>query len=94
MYVLVATARKSNAVGGKSGKWIWQLFIIRSTGIEDEDLRQQLGKTLTAVLMYEWKTRERLFTGLAGAVGIEPTSMVLETTVLPLNYAPIYSGML
>ena len=24
-----------------------------------------------------------------GAVGIEPTSMVLETTVLPLNYAPI-----
>ena len=25
----------------------------------------------------------------AGAVGIEPTSMVLETTVLPLNYAPI-----
>lgn len=23
-----------------------------------------------------------------GAVGIEPTSMVLETTVLPLNYAP------
>lgn len=26
----------------------------------------------------------------AGAVGIEPTSMVLETTVLPLNYAPMY----
>ena len=25
---------------------------------------------------------------LTGAVGIEPTSMVLETTVLPLNYAP------
>ena len=25
---------------------------------------------------------------ITGAVGIEPTSMVLETTVLPLNYAP------
>ena len=25
---------------------------------------------------------------LAGAVGIEPTSEVLETSVLPLNYAP------
>ena len=24
----------------------------------------------------------------AGAVGIEPTSTVLETVVLPLNYAP------
>ena len=28
---------------------------------------------------------------LAGAVGIEPTSTVLETAVLPLNYAPIRS---
>lgn len=27
-----------------------------------------------------------------GAVGIEPTSMVLETTVLPLNYAPSRFG--
>ncbi len=26
---------------------------------------------------------------LAGAVGIEPTLAVLETAVLPLNYAPI-----
>ena len=26
---------------------------------------------------------------LAGAVGIEPTPEVLETSVLPLNYAPI-----
>jgi hypothetical protein len=26
---------------------------------------------------------------LAGAVGIEPTLEVLETSVLPLNYAPI-----
>ena len=25
---------------------------------------------------------------LAGAVGIEPTLTVLETVVLPLNYAP------
>ena len=25
----------------------------------------------------------------AGAVGIEPTSTVLETAVLPLNYAPL-----
>ena len=29
-------------------------------------------------------------TGFTGAVGIEPTSMVLETTVLPLNYAPTF----
>jgi hypothetical protein len=28
-------------------------------------------------------------TYLAGAVGIEPTPEVLETSVLPLNYAPI-----
>jgi hypothetical protein len=26
---------------------------------------------------------------LAGAVGLEPTLEVLETSVLPLNYAPI-----
>jgi hypothetical protein len=31
---------------------------------------------------------------LAGAVGIEPTPEVLETSVLPLNYAPIFSPML
>ncbi len=29
---------------------------------------------------------------LAGAVGIEPTLEVLETSVLPLNYAPIMNG--
>ena len=29
------------------------------------------------------------FPAIAGAVGIEPTSTVLETAVLPLNYAPI-----
>ncbi len=29
---------------------------------------------------------------ITGAVGIEPTSMVLETTVLPLNYAPMDCG--
>ena len=29
---------------------------------------------------------------MAGAVGIEPTSKVLETSILPLNYAPIYYG--
>ncbi len=29
---------------------------------------------------------------LAGAVGIEPTLEVLETSVLPLNYAPIKTG--
>ncbi len=29
---------------------------------------------------------------LAGAVGIEPTPEVLETSVLPLNYAPIING--
>src|SRR5690606_18220758 len=27
---------------------------------------------------------------MAGVVGIEPTSKVLETFVLPLNYTPIY----
>ena len=26
---------------------------------------------------------------MAGAVGIEPTPKVLETSILPLNYAPI-----
>ena len=30
---------------------------------------------------------------LAGAVGIEPTLTVLETVVLPLNYAPIILKM-
>ncbi len=31
---------------------------------------------------------------LAGAVGIEPTTEVLETSVLPLNYTPIWwAGM-
>jgi hypothetical protein len=29
---------------------------------------------------------------LAGAVGIEPTLEVLETSVLPLNYAPMING--
>ena len=29
---------------------------------------------------------------LAGAVGIEPTPKVLETSILPLNYAPIING--
>ena len=29
---------------------------------------------------------------LAGVVGIEPTSKVLETSILPLNYTPIYGG--
>ena len=29
---------------------------------------------------------------LAGAVGIEPTLTVLETVVLPLNYAPVNGG--
>ena len=28
-------------------------------------------------------------TAMAGAVGIEPTSKVLETSILPLKYAPI-----
>ena len=29
---------------------------------------------------------------MAGAAGIEPTLTVLETAVLPLNYAPINGG--
>ena len=29
---------------------------------------------------------------MAGVVGIEPTSKVLETFVLPLNYTPIYKN--
>ena len=28
-------------------------------------------------------------TAMAGTVGIEPTSKVLETSILPLNYVPI-----
>ena len=31
-------------------------------------------------------------TAMAGTVGIEPTSKVLETSILPLNYVPIYDG--
>lgn len=31
---------------------------------------------------------------LAGVVGIEPTSMVLETTVLPLYYTPKCSNII
>ena len=36
------------------------------------------------------KRRNYLFNSffLAGAVGIEPTSGVLETLILPMNYAP------
>ena len=30
---------------------------------------------------------------MAGKAGIEPTSVVLETTVLPLNYFPINGGL-
>ena len=33
-------------------------------------------------------------THLAGAEGIEPSSKVLETPILPLNYAPIYAVLL
>ena len=29
---------------------------------------------------------------MAGAVGIEPTPKVLETSILPLNYAPVKNG--
>ena len=29
-------------------------------------------------------------TAMAGTVGIEPTSKVLETSILPLNYVPIF----
>ena len=29
---------------------------------------------------------------MAGVVGIEPTPKVLETSILPLNYTPIYGG--
>ncbi len=32
---------------------------------------------------------ERVPQYLAGAVGIEPTPKVLETSILPLNYAPV-----
>ena len=32
-------------------------------------------------------------TAMAGAVGIEPTSKVLETSILPLKYAPIKEMM-
>ncbi len=31
---------------------------------------------------------------MAGAEGIEPSSLVLETSVLPLNYTPMYSVFL
>lgn len=31
----------------------------------------------------------KLKVDLAGAVGVEPTTEVLETSVLPLNYTPV-----
>ena len=37
----------------------------------------------------EMKNPSKYWGFSAGAVGIEPTSTVLETAVLPLNYAPI-----
>lgn len=35
------------------------------------------------------KAEQLVFGFFTGAVGIEPTSTVLETAVLPLNYAPL-----
>ena len=37
---------------------------------------------------YRFRLYQPYSTKMAGVVGIEPTSMVLETTVLPLYYTP------
>ena len=42
----------------------------------------------TIAIIYNFKSDFSL-KNLAGAVGIEPTPKVLETSILPLNYAPI-----
>ena len=39
---------------------------------------------------YEKSEKINLLAFWAGAVGIEPTSGVLETLILPMNYAPMY----
>jgi hypothetical protein len=54
----------------------------RSTGIEPADA----GSTNRCV--NHFATTAAINIKLAGAAGIEPTLTVLETAVLPLNYAP------
>ena len=51
----------------------------RKVGAKQQKCRQT--QSLSAFLIISNKK--------AGAVGIEPTSTVLETAVLPLNYAPV-----
>jgi hypothetical protein len=57
----------------------------RSTGIEPADP----GATDRCVNHF---ATTAILVKLAGAAGIEPTPKVLETFVLPLNYAPINGG--
>ena len=40
-------------------------------------------------MSFDLKLVRLRLSNLAGAVGFEPTSMVLETSILPLNYVPI-----
>ena len=51
-----------------------------------------VGATIRCVNHFATTAIILLFNKLAGAVGIEPTLEVLETSVLPLNYAPIDGG--
>ncbi len=47
------------------------------------------GATIRCVNPFATTAMNSNYTLLAGAVGIEPTPKVLETFVLPLNYAPM-----
>jgi hypothetical protein len=57
----------------------------RSTGIEPAD------PGATDRCVNHFATTATLY-NLAGAAGVEPTLTVLETAVLPLNYAPKNGG--
>jgi hypothetical protein len=61
----------------------YEIKMGRSMGIEPTNV----GATIRCVSHFATTA-----TQLAGAVGIEPTPKVLETFVLPLNYAPVYGG--
>ena len=61
-----------------------------------KDIGEIMGSDHVGIKVSDAKDTDKIFISalhsLAGAVGIEPTSMVLETTVLPLNYAPLVCG--
>ncbi len=57
----------------------------RLRGIEPPNV----GTTIRCVNHFATTAIKMKLLKLAGAVGIEPTPKVLETSILPLNYAPV-----